>query len=333
MNLMDENLNQKSPLGTGEGEVPLSNINSPKIDMRTMASDMKSVEESGGIETRPYVPPPMTPSKKIEEALFQPSTIPAMEEKVFIPPSIESTQNPAKMDFPELKKQKSHKGFFVALITIIVIAGLGALGYFVVYPIFFQAPSVIDNTINPPVNPPITEQPPVEPPPVNPPASNHVSLLKISANATINEGESLPTLSPGSIIEVNTNTSKFFESFSETLKNLFSENEYTSFVYFDDGGKSANGSILKIKNGVSLSDAQKAWADSIENPQYYLTVFLSGSGAGEPQTWKTGQTGSLSNRYLLFSNPGFAINYGWVNDKVIITTSYNSFKEAVKRIQ
>ena len=41
---------QKPKLDTGEGETPLTTP--PKIDIRTMSSDKKSLEEGGGVQPR-----------------------------------------------------------------------------------------------------------------------------------------------------------------------------------------------------------------------------------------------------------------------------------------
>lgn len=328
---MDENFNQNAPIGTGEGEVPLTNNNPPKIDIRTMASDIKSVGETGGIETRPYVPPPSMPAKK-EFTAIPPSTVPAKEE-VFTPPAIEPTQIPGKMDFPELKKPKSHKGLVVTLVTIIVITGLGALGYFVIYPFFFQTPPISSDTNNPPANNlPSNETPPTDQPPVNsPPTSNHVSLFSIPADLTLNKGDALPaTLAQGSIVEYLIPGSEILATLPEQIRTFFPDNEISTFSYIDINAPAAGGIILK---GKEIINTKQQLGKSIEDDQSFLNSLATTIGTQPSGTWKDGQAGTINTRYHSFSNSNYSVNYGWINDKLIITYTYNAFKEAAKRVQ
>lgn len=361
--MADENFNpgqwpeQKPSIGTGEGEAPLASPLPPKIDIRTMATDQKSIEESGSVMPRPYVPPP---------------TVSQTKEKIFTTPQIDSTPTPPPpipADFKTIKS-KSKKKPFVLVFTLVLIIGAGVLGYFVVYPKFFKvAPPltpVCGNGIcengedasncsgdcETPPPPPLasvcgnglceTDESEtncsvdcqIAPPPPAPNPTN-ASLFKISPDAVINEGEPLPTNLPtGSIIKIQMSSfAKALEAFPESLQNVFSETEYDSFVFIDQNNTSAGGSVLKIKNPENLADTQQRWTETVENPQFYMTVALSGLGAGEPKIWKNGQTDGVSNRYLTFANPGFALNYGWFEDKVIITTSYNAFREALRRLR
>jgi len=349
---------EKQTLGTGEGESPLGAPSSPKIDLRTMASDEKSLKEMGGTEPRPYTPPP------------DPTFGQMLEKNVINPPSSPSTPLPPPPIPADLTKIKSKgkKSPFGLVIVLVLVVGAAALGYFVIYPNFIKKPvvpavpvcgnSVCENgedtsscpadcqTPPPPANPvcgnsvcetsedfqncPADCQALLPPPP---PTTEHTSLFKISADATANEGGALPKLPVGSVIEILGPYSKLSEILPESLKTAFSETEYTSFVYMDKNDTSAGGSIFKLKSGADLAAAKQAWMDMAENPQFYLTTFLSASGGGEPKTWQNGQANGVASRYLTFTNPIFAINYGWLGDKVIMTTSYNAFKEAVRRVQ
>ena len=114
-------------MGTGEGEAPLV----PKIDLRTMTSDLDSIKEGGGGPPRPYVPPPPTFGKTEEQA--EPASS-------FEPPKIEET---AAVQFPAgvpLGGKPKSRGVFMVILVVILIVGLGAVGYFFAYPYFFKQP-------------------------------------------------------------------------------------------------------------------------------------------------------------------------------------------------
>ncbi|MEK7512756.1 MAG: hypothetical protein AAB601_00990, partial [Patescibacteria group bacterium] len=49
------------PLGTGEGEAPLVGPSPQNVALRTMASDIASIQSSGGGQPRSYTPPPPPP--------------------------------------------------------------------------------------------------------------------------------------------------------------------------------------------------------------------------------------------------------------------------------
>lgn len=363
---------QKSSLGTGEGESPLAPQNLPKIDLRTMASDQKTINQANTNEPRPYIPPPSVPPRptetpKIDDRSFSE----VIEKNVINPPSISSIPippPPIPTDLTKIKQKK--RSSFGLIIVLILIVGAIALGYFVVYP-YFKTPIL---TTPPPLNAVCgnnacendeTEQScPADctktPLPVTPVCGNAIcetdedaqncpadcpstppldqintSLFKISPDAIINEGDPLPTNLPvGSIVKIQVSSfAKLSESFPESLKNVFSNTEYDSFIFIGKNNTSAGGSILKIEKQENLSSVQQSWTEAVESPQFYMTVLLSGLGAGEPKTWKSGQTDGVINRYLTFENPGFALNYGWLNDKLIISTSYESFKEVLRRLQ
>lgn len=342
--MAEENLNQggwnpKSSIGGGEGEVPLVTPGTPKIDIRTLASDAKSLEETGSVSPRPYTSPPNTSQRTSEsnETTFMPPS----NEPTIKPPAFEPTMPtppPVPADLKEIKPAGKNK--FLPILILVIVLGLVALGYFVVYPALFKKGPIAEPPPNP--NPPPTEPPPVEPPPivepppVEPPSPpDRSSLFKIPADVTINDGEPLPiNLPAGSIIEIITSREKAFAGFPDSARNIFEENEFSSFVYIDSGGLSAGGSLYKLRVGGNLTEAKITWSAFFETPQNALVNLLAIAVAGAPIGWKSGQTGSITNRYLTFENtPNIAINYGWVNDKLIITSSYNAFKEAIRRLQ
>jgi len=192
-------------LPTGEGEVPLAPAPQPKVEVRTMGSDLRSIGEQGGGEPRPYVPKPAAPL-----SAFPPST-PGSAPSPFIKPAIPFT--PPKMGTAGLPAQagvppkppvpsgapkpispapggtpKSKRGIFLGILSFFVVVGLAAVGYFFIYPMF------AGTSAEPVAAPaPVVEVPPAPPqeePPVIPPVpaeviagiDTHTSLFTIPAD-------------------------------------------------------------------------------------------------------------------------------------------------------
>lgn len=190
-------------LPTGEGEVPLAPSPQPKTEVRTMGSDLRSMQEQGGGEPRPYVPRPTPappPAPGGSPAPFSKPTVP------FTPPQVEPAGMPPKPPAPERPaapvppapagKPKSRRGIFIGIISFVVVIGLAAVGYFFIYPMFAgtpaeeaTAPAAGGETLPPPQEPPAPPAPP-EPPAAPPPAppevipgiDTHTSLFAILAD-------------------------------------------------------------------------------------------------------------------------------------------------------
>ncbi|MFH1192941.1 MAG: hypothetical protein V1656_01325 [Candidatus Jorgensenbacteria bacterium] len=159
-------------LPTGEGEVPLASAPQPKVEVRTMGSDLRSIGEQGGGEPRPYVPKPAAPS-----SVFTPPT-PGSTPSPFVKPSITFTPPgmgtaglptqaglPTKPQVPSgvpapVGAPKSKRGIFLGILSFFVVVGLAAVGYFFIYPMFAGTPA--EPVVTPPA--PIAEVPPVLPP-------------------------------------------------------------------------------------------------------------------------------------------------------------------------
>ncbi|HXF44094.1 MAG TPA: hypothetical protein VNK70_01370, partial [Candidatus Paceibacterota bacterium] len=162
----DEKSNSNTPLGTGEGESPMTAPSAPKIpdvDVRTYSSDVKSMAESGGAAPKPYAPAvsaPVAPEPVVPSQ--QPEEKKSFNEVFQAPGSV----TPMPADVPPAGLQefsagsKSKKGLFALILGIIIVVGLGAIGYFYVYPTFFGGVAEIET----PVVPPVEETTPVTPP-------------------------------------------------------------------------------------------------------------------------------------------------------------------------
>ncbi len=61
-------------------------------------------------------------------------------------------------------------------------------------------------------------------------------------------------------------------------------------------------------------------------PELYLSD-IAPSAAG----FKDGlKIGNLNARYLAFGAPGASFNYVWLNNHLVVSTSFNGFREALK---
>ena len=123
--MADQNFNQvpsPSPAGGGGQK--------PPMDVRTMASDLNSIQ--GGGSPQSYTP--KGPDPKPNQAAPQPETQPSQNFNFQIPQVPTDLSAPAASPEMPIKQKKSGRGALVGIISFVVVIALGALGYFVVYP-------------------------------------------------------------------------------------------------------------------------------------------------------------------------------------------------------
>jgi hypothetical protein len=337
------------PLGTGEGESPLAKPAVPNMDVRTMTSDVQSIN-TGSPAPKPYAPQASTPENiPVAPASSQPFQIPQMD-------AIISQLQPGS------SAPKKGKGVFAVLIAIIAVAGLAALGYFVIYPIFFAAPAQNLPVTNPEVSLPAPEQ--VQPTEATSSAASstspsttpsHVSVFSIPTNETIEvssviTGASLSGLNIGATSTPNLaeivykdqdgNLVKFADILKATLNvdisstllsSAFNDQKTAGLVYTDAKGVHWLGFVAELNGGQDSAAISAEFKSAFESATDYDNLFVGATGAAN--TWKSSQVaGTTDHRYLTFANAEFAIDYGWVGNKLIIMTSFNGFKEALSRI-
>lgn len=182
-----------------------------QIGLRTMESDIQSIQNQGGGEPKPYVPQqsPMSPPKIGD---MDGQSVPFKQESAFEPPKVAPAgpPEPPKVmpeiggeEFPPSKPQKSSKGLFIGLLVVIILIGAAVAGYFLIL-----APAKVPEAVTPTPQP---QQPASQPEPVIPevpgvgvgekeseevpepeelvvevgaiPASSHVSLLSTPADS------------------------------------------------------------------------------------------------------------------------------------------------------
>lgn len=142
----------------------------PKADVRTMSSDIKSVQETGGGAPKPYSPSPAMPSTPsfpspasfsepksspsfpmppVVASPIKPPSLPnsgssnfsslssspsSLQKPMnsFSPPSTASTQD----SLTRQAKSGGTKKIFAMILSLILVVGIGAVGYFFVWPLF-----------------------------------------------------------------------------------------------------------------------------------------------------------------------------------------------------
>lgn len=319
---------QGTPFGAGQTGMPPSQPEQgrvqppppPEISMRTMGSDVRSLEQgqTKPVPERIFQRPPVAPEQS-NEPVFRPDTI-----------------APGSSIAPSPKQGK--RGIWI-LISSIIIVGLAALGYFVVYPLLF------------PDGPPTTPSPSPLPSPSPSPSALHRSLFSIpaaaqtmlklepldrttimQAMAAVAEQGIVTGLSQEIIIvhpdESQVRSGSFFPAFgafSADQLSLWFEDDFTAFLFYNDLGVWP-GYVLKIKPGTPNEDVESALAqlETIPLEPFFL------EDPGTFGAFRDGNIGGHPNRYAVGEMPGAAFEYLLVNDVAILTTSYPAAQEAVR---
>jgi hypothetical protein len=116
--------------------------------------------------------------------------------------------------------------------------------------------------------------------------------------------------------------------FSADLNQSF-EADFTFFTYADSKG-TWPGFVVNLKNGVTSADVQTGVA-GLESSENIANLFLT--SPGNQSSWKSGTVEGVSNRYLAFGLSGASLNYGWLGDSLVVSTSFPGFQEALKRLK
>lgn len=331
-----------------------------------MESDLSAIKESGGgaPQPKPFTPSefkpsaPAAPQKPAETKLNVPGYT-GPEEAVFNPlgtlPSAGGATPPELPGGEAPAAPGGKKWLRPALLGgggLIVLVGLGLAGYYFVYPLIFTAPTPL-----PPPPPPPTEEvaPPAEEP--APTVEPHTSLFAIPTESsetlrvtavdtplTIRvalESLSRVAAAPGTMMEVAaTKDDGSPESFARMISLLVPElsetglaavfrGDFTLALYFNENGAWPV-YIAQLQTGANLLDAQAAYA-GFENSANLANLYLTDPGAQEP-AWKDGQVAGRPTRYLPFAQAGASLNYGWLDDLLVVSTSFDGMKDAVRRL-
>ncbi len=289
----------------------------PEVDLRTMQSDISSVQKGESMPMPQSVLPPAVES----EPVFRPET------------QVGDTL-PGGQEISAPKKKSGKLWIWISL--LIVIAGGGTAAYFFVYPSL--APAPVAPVTPPPAPTPITPVIPHNSYFLTAPQTNsELRLNNLLYTTIINSLQNLAATkltdgfvqevaildAQGSQITFSSYLPVFAAGFTPTqLANWF-EDDFTAFLYYDKNGVWP-GYVAKIKNGANLDEVSSNLA-SLEKEDL-SKFYLAAPGGFGP--FKSGQLNGKSTRYAGGSAVGSSFNYALINGELIISTSYNGLKAA-----
>lgn len=304
----------------------------PEIKLRTMESDVSSIEKTGGATPTPEF---------VASPIFKPET-----------------KDQTASLLPEEKSGIGTKKIVTGIVIVVAIIGAFALGYYFVWPL-----------LSGPTEEAIVTAPPPPPPPEPAPAPEassvptagpahtsqfglpndqipkiNISDYNIVAILTALQNEAASAASAGTLREIvvadaagsQTIFSKYTATLMpeltttnlETFLSSVFEDDFTAYLYFDENGVWP-GYIVKTKPNididiVTIQDALKN-LESASFSNLYLTP------PGNSKEFRTGTVkGVYTNRYTPLDLAGSSFNYGMFDGRLIINTSYGGLLKALE---
>ncbi len=323
---------------------------SREVKVRTMESDLKALNETGEtpspqepLSNQPLAGDTFTNSNVPEEPIFKPVE-PPLPPEFNLPP-----MPPLKGEMePAAKPERSGNNVLKTTIALILLAGVGALGYFYGYPLLVKTwtpaepeTNVAEETqVEQPVTQPEEIAAPPEPETAGKEETTLAQLDLTSLRQTLKQTSS--SAAKGSLKEIALKSGENIMTFSGLLPLIlpefvsgdlttYFEDSLTVFIYTDENG-SWPGYVAKAKDDIELLQAKSTMAE-IENSSNLKNIFLE--DITTIQGFKDGKAGSpqIDTRYLVFAKPGAALNYGWLNRHLIISASYPGFQKALESLR
>jgi hypothetical protein len=332
-----------------------------RVNVRTMQSDMQSIQESGGQNPQPYTTEINQPKKETpapQEVSFQPSevgsNIPGYvgpEEPIFKPGGavgpLPPEQKPSQPEAVVKPPQKGSKILIISLVAVILVAAVLGIGY------YFSQKQKSASVTTPEQTTVVTDNTPVPPKPQYfslfktanvPQAEETITTLDIDnlKNILNAAATTIPTDTLKEIVLRNADNSLVSsykiisillpELGAEDLPGIFEEN-FMAIVFADKNG-AWPAYVFQLKSTADPTQAQTLIKDKLEPSANLKNIFLQ--EAGRPAAaFKDGQAGdpSVKTRYLTFSNPLAALNYGWVDNKLVIASNYPTLLEVLRNLQ
>ncbi len=227
------------------------------------------------------------------------------------------------------------KTVLLILLAVIVVGGVGALAYFVVFPLLFP-PSV-----------PVTAPPPVQVPSlaqhksflVSPPAAEAEIKLADRSYLTIItalQSESFTQLADGQFKEVKISDNRGQVPFAGFLGGItpaatalgvqdWFEDDFTAVLYYDPNGAWPL-YAARLKDGVdaaTVASGFKQIESVLDTANFYLTT------PGSFAEFKDGKIGNYATRYSVGTQLGASFNYGVFGRFFVISTNFNGLKVAL----
>jgi predicted small lipoprotein YifL len=314
----------------------------PEIKMRSLESDVKSVEETGGGMPEPEI--------------IKPSEIDDTGGPI-TPPETTSPNEYSSPGVVEMEAKGGARRWLVWLLVIVLIIGVALLGYKYAGPLLFPEETAVeesdtDTTVEEPIVPAITHVSAFGN------SADNISPLSVSDYNLIailttlqnegsnvlanNEGEGLKEVTfsiggnPANSHDLLTTLLPELKDSDagNMLKNSF-EKDFTSFLYYNTsklGYGTWPGYIVRLRSPETADYdyvSMKKILEEIEGASI-KNVFLT-PPATDPSDFKTGPVGdNNTSRYSSFGSGTIAsFNYGLIDDYLIISTTYKGFLQAV----
>ena len=264
-----------------------------EVNVRTMESDTKSIQEQGGATP---IPQQISPS----EIAFKP----------------EGDTTP-----------KSKKAWWLLLLLVIIAVGVGAYYYFMIRN---ESSQVIDENMALETDTPTNKETPatINLTNFNEALKNGSNEILPPDNfkeiALVNEdGQSLSFFNVISVILPELSGTEL----ATTIQNNFSNN-FQAFLYYDENGVWPVYKVsLKDDSTIDVMTL-RAQLLSMENTSignFYIDPL------GPAGQFKDGQVNSFPTRYYSFSSKtGASFNYGLINSDLYLSTSYNGLKRVLE---
>lgn len=291
----------------------------PQIDIRTMASDAESLKSTGGLGTEPKT---FSPADLAKEPIFT--------------SEIASPAGTTRASGVSSKKM----GLVAGAAAILVL--VGAVGYFFIWPLLSnkEAPQVTE--VAPPA--PLLPVNPTPPAPISQgffikPAAGikevNLSVLTLAELSSALKTKTGEPVAAGAVKEIILKVNGTSATSSALLNVLLPgtglesmlEPGVTSFIYYDAKG-AWPGYAFKLKSGTDPAFTATSTV-KIEQSTNLAALYLTGPGTASKNGFKSGSVAGVNTRYLSFSN-GASLNYGWFDNYLVISTSFDGFKKAVE---
>lgn len=337
----------------------------PEITLRTMQSDIESIQQSGG---EGVAPKPFSPAELKKEESITADDL-SKEEGMIKPSGGEGI-------IPPLEQPKSKfKVLILITILVLIVAAIGYIGYIYIYPMFAKTavflPSILQTPETSTLSTTTTGETAVFPeseitptgleeiattteavPPTPPILKPHLSYLTVAPELVKNFNLSAPvTLSairdlltaeannpPAEITSEETVLSDengqlvfaellpmFLPEFTAAELSPLFEEDFTNVIFYDQNGAWL-GMIAKLKEGTSLETAKILMA-KLEKSDNLPNLYLQNPGAKSTAGFKDGKANNQATRYLPFTKIGASLNYGWIKDNLfVLSASYNGIK-------
>lgn len=298
-------------------------------DQNKFPFELPTADESPAKNPPMAVPVPPAAPKSVPnfKIVTGQGAIPAGSTDFLSPETVEASPVPKGVQ----KGTDLVKNIVLVVVALIFVGGVGALSYFVIFPMLF----------------PVKQAPVIKVPPAAEQLAHYSFLLKpVAATADINlndhqyltiaaalQNESFNQLSEGQIKEVRISEGGQQLPFSVMLSSVAPsasvfassdnlEKDFTALLYYDNNGVWPI-YITKIKSGIDASvvvSGFRSLESTLETGNFYL------ASPGSFAQFKDGKVGNFATRYAVGTQAGASFNYGAVGNYFVVSASYNGMK-------